>query len=269
MKTGAVSLGWSGIALPQVFEQLRAAGGECIELNSSPGLHDGLVLDRQTIPQVRSWAKEAGLIISGISGYNDFAHSEREALTAEIERLLSACRIAAEMEVRIVRAFVGQPKAGKTFADFRPHVAAAFRQGARQAQVLGVTLAIENHGRLLNNGPELARLIQEIGAPNVGLTLDTGNFAWAGHDSVQTQADFQAALPYTVNVHVKDGVWRDGRFEFVPAGEGDLDLGGLLRQLVALGYRGAVCSEYEGSGDFVTGTRVSVAYLRKIRQSAL
>ena len=73
-------------------------------------------------------------------------------------------------------------------------------------------------------------------------------------------------MPNTVNVHVKDGIWRDERFEFVPAGEGDLDLEGLLRQLVALGYQGAVCSEYEGSGDFMTGTRVSVAYLQEIRQ---
>ena len=144
------------------------------------------------------------------------------------------------------------------------------QQAARQAEPLGVTLAIENHGRLLNDGPALARLIREVGASNVGVTLDTGNFAWAGHGPSQVQADFEAVLPHIVSVHVKDGVWREAVgstpsvFEFVPAGSGQLPLVDWLKALAGRGYQGAVCSEYEGGGDFREGTRASIAYLKTI-----
>jgi len=273
MAIGAVSLGWAGTALPEVFEQLRGMGGQCIELNSRVGLHDGLVLDSQTIPRVRSWARESGITIRSIGGYNDFVQREEGALRRERKRLLDACHIASEMGVGIVRAFTGEPKTGVAFEDVRTHIVDSFRQVAQQAEALGVTLAIENHGHAMNDGPQLARLVKDIGVPGVGLTLDTGNFCWAGHDVAQARLDFQAVLPYTLNVHVKDGLWRDGtlagpEFEFVPAGEGELDLAWVLNQLVAQGYEGPVYSEYEGRGDFLAGTRLSIVYLRSICQAA-
>ena len=64
----------------------------------------------------------------------------------------------------------------------------------------------------------LADLVRELDSPRVRLTIDTGNFAWAGHSPAQVEQDFAAMLPHTVNVHVKDGVWKDGGFTFVPAG---------------------------------------------------
>lgn len=261
MKIGAVSLGWSGKPLPQMFEEVRAMGAECLELNSQPGLHAGLVLDHQTIPQVRDWAATAGVQIGGISGYNDFAQRDQDALATQVKRLLDACRLASELGVSIVRAFPGDPKPDTTLETVWPSLVAGFQQAARLAEPLGVTLAIENHGHLLNDGPLLARLVQEVGAANVGLTLDTGNFCWAGHNLAQAQADFEAALPHTVNVHVKDGVWRGDQFEFVPAGEGELPLSDWLAALAAAGYQGAVCSEFEGAGDFLQGTQRSVRYL--------
>jgi len=262
IKIGAVSLGWSGTPLPQVFAQLKAIGGEVVEINSRVERHHGLALNSQTIPQVRAWAAGAGLTIGSLSGYSDFAQREPEALAAERERLLQTCRLASEMEVGVARAFVGDVKPGLTLDEVYPAIVDSFRQAAAEARTLGVKLAIENHGRLLNDGPGLVRLLQDVGAANLGLTLDTGNFAWAGHDAAQTQGDFQAALPYTFNVHVKDGLWREGRFDFVSAGEGELDLAGLIRELVRQGYQGVVYSEYEGGGDFLRSTERSIRYLK-------
>ncbi len=267
IKVGAVSLGWSGTALPQVFEQLKAMGGECVEINSQTERHHGLTLDSRTIPQVRAWAADAGLTIGSLSGYSDFAQRDADALAAERERLLTTCRVAAEMEVEIVRAFVGDTKPGLTLDEVYPAIVDSFRQVAAEAQKLGLKLAIENHGRLLNDGPGLVQLIKEVNASNLGLTLDTGNFAWAGHDAAQTQHDFEVALPYTFNLHIKDGVWREDRFDFVPAGEGELDIAGLMKQLVQRDYQGMVYSEYEGSGDFLTNTEQSIKNLQAAYQA--
>lgn len=264
MNVGATSLGWGRTSLPQVFERLRAMGGECVELNSQKGLHAGLILDDSAIPKVRSWAADAGITIGSVGGYNDFACTDPAALDDEVSLLLGACRIASELDVPIVRAFVGEPKPGLALPNVRPYIIEAFRRASKQAEALGVKLAIENHGQLLNDGKELAEMVREIDAPNVGVTLDTGNFSSDGHDPAQTRSDFQAVLPYAISVHVKDGVWAGEDFEFVPAGEGDLDLRGLMQQLAGEGYEGPIYSEYEGSGDFETGTGRSIAYLREL-----
>jgi len=274
MKIGAVSLGWSGRPLPQVMDEIAAMGGECIEINGRPGLHAGLTLDAGSAAQVRGWTAAAGLSISAVSGYCDFAQADQAALAREVERLMAACRAASALGVGVVRAFSGDLKPGLTLEAAWPWLVAGMQQAARQAEPLGVTLAIENHGRLLNDGSALARLIREAGANNVGMTLDTGNFAWAGHGPSQVQADFEAVLPHVVSVHVKDGVWREAAapavggapsvFEFVPAGSGQLPLTDWLKALAGRGYQGAVCSEYEGGGDFREGTRSSIAYLKTI-----
>jgi sugar phosphate isomerase/epimerase len=84
------------------------------------------------------------------------------------------------------------------------------------------------------------------------------------------QADFEAVLPHIVSVHVKDGVWRAAAgeapwaFEFVPAGGGQLPLAAWLTTLAGRNYQGAVCSEYEGGGDFREGTRSSIAFLKTV-----
>jgi len=270
MKIGAVSLGWAGNSLPQVMDEIAAMGGECIEINGRSGLHAGLILDAGSAGQVRGWAAAAGLSISAVSGYCDFAQTDQAALAREVERLLVACRVASTLGVGIVRAFSGDLKPGLTLDAAWPWLAAGMREAARQAEPLGVMLAIENHGRLLNDGPALARLIREVAASNVGVTLDTGNFAWAGHGPSQVQADLEAVLPHIVSVHVKDGVWREAVgsapavFEFVPAGDGQLPLADWLKALADRGYQGAVCSEFEGAGDFRDGTRASIAHLKTI-----
>jgi sugar phosphate isomerase/epimerase len=260
---GAVSLGWSGSSLPEVFAQVAAMGGACVEINGNTERHHGIKLTAETISQVKDWAGAAGLVIPSLSGYCDFAQTDADALQVEIERLLVTVRAASKMWVPIVRAFTGDVKPGITLADVRDNIIAAFRAACDEAAALNVTLGIENHGRLINDGPALAALVDDIGADNLGFTIDTGNFAWAGHGPDQVRDDFAAVLPRVVNVHIKDGIWADDGFKFVPAGEGELPLVWLIEALEAQGYEGSICSEFEGEGDFVGGTAASIVFLKE------
>ena len=262
MKIGAVSLGWSGQSLPTIFKIIASMGGECVDINGNTERHHGISITHQTASEIREWAADAGLTIGSLSGYNDFALSDTGELDQEIERLLETCKAASEMHVPIVRAFVGDIKQGLTLSGVRANIVHAFRVVCEEAAKLGVTLGIENHGRLINDGPTLAGLFEEIDAPNLGMTLDTGNFAWAGHNAVQVRNDFSVLLPHIVCLHVKDGIWTNHGFEFLPAGEGDLPLYWLMQKLYTSGYDGMVYSEFEGKGDFETGTAVSIKHLK-------
>lgn len=262
ISVGATSLGFGGSPFPLILERLQELGGECVELNSQPGLHDGLLSDGRAIASVREWSDAAGIAIRSVGGYSDFAQVDDDALAAQLARLRGACELASELEVGIVRAFVGEPKPGLELAEARRRAIDAFGRVAVFAAQLGVTLAIENHGNLMNDGRALAALVEEVDSPHVKLTLDSGNFAWAGHDLAQTCADYEAVLPHTVCVHIKDGVWTAEGFEFVPAGQGSLPIEQLIEDLRRCSYEGPIYSEYEGAGDFLEGTRASVGYLR-------
>jgi len=264
ISVGATSLGFGAAPLPRLLEQLRELGGECIELNSQPGLHDGLVIDARTIASVRAWVDGSGIAVRSVGGYSDFAQVDDDALAVELARLRCASELACELEVGIVRAFVGEPKAGLGLAEARARAVDAFGQAAGFAEELGVTLAIENHGQLLNDGRALASLVEEIDSPHVKLTLDSGNFCWAGHDLEQAHDDYEAVLPHAVCVHIKDGIWTEEGFEFVPAGLGSLPIAELINDLRTRSYEGPIYSEYEGSGDFLGGTRESVGFLRSV-----
>jgi sugar phosphate isomerase/epimerase len=90
-------------------------------------------------------------------------------------------------------------------------------------------------------------LVDEVGSGRVGLNVDTGNFAWGGHDPEQTCRDLEAALPKAVNVHFKDVVWVGDGTRFVAAGTGSIGISELMRQLDEQAYTGSVRSDYEGS----------------------
>jgi len=265
---GAVSLGWSGKPLSQVFADLAEMGGTCVEINGNTERHHGVRLSDETIPGVLAMARDRGIAIRSLSGYCDFAQLDPQAIEPEIARLMETVRPAAAMGVGVVRAFVGDVKPGVTLDRVYPNIVAAFKEACAEAAALGVTLAIENHGRLINDGEALVGLIEDVGASNLGLTLDTGNFAWAGHTLEQVRRDFAVSLPYVRNVHIKDGVWQGDTFVFVPAGEGALPLAWLMDELRAVGYQGPVYSEFEGAGDFIAGTRTSIAYLKDIVSAA-
>ncbi|MEO8829766.1 sugar phosphate isomerase/epimerase family protein [Lapillicoccus sp.] len=268
MLIGATSLGFGSVTLEEVFDGLAAVGGECTELNGLPGRHGGVTLSGAEVKRVKALSASSGVQVTSVGGYNDFAKG-RDHLDEEVGRLLDACRIAHELEVPVVRAMVADAAPGVTLDNIRPDVVEGFRRACARAGQLGVTLGIENHGRLANNGSWLASVVDEVDAPNLGFTVDTGNFAWAERTPTTVHADLACVLPQAVNVHVKDVRWDgEGHFEnFVTAGTGAIDVEGILATLRSLGYLGPVVSEYEGHGSHRDGTAASIEYLKRIRNT--
>ena len=120
-------------------------------------------------------------------------------------------------------------------ADHHPgedEIIATIRDFVPELQHADVCLAIENHDRFQVS--TLARILQRIDSPNVGICLDTVNSfgALEGPDVV-----VETLGPWVVNLHVKDfdvcrashqmGFAIEGR----PAGQGRLDVPWLLEAL--------------------------------------
>ncbi|MGI5282324.1 sugar phosphate isomerase/epimerase family protein [Nonomuraea polychroma] len=149
---------------------------------------------------------------------------------------------------------------GRGFED--EPVAAAWRRSAdaigeiaAYARTLGVTCVLEALQRvesnLVNDSRALARMIDEVGAPNLGAVLDTVAMAAAG----ETVDDYFDALGDRVrHVHLIDGR-PTGHLAW---GDGELPLREYLGALERRGYRGHMTFELFGDGGYAFAPRAAV-----------
>jgi sugar phosphate isomerase/epimerase len=265
MKIGMVSLGMGAFPLTEVLQVAQQTGCEALELNGRATVHRNLWAAPVDYAALIAQIVASGVLPTSLGGYSNLAQPTDEGLATQVEQFVGYCAVAREMGIPIVRAFAGDVLEGYTLDQLYPRLVAGFKAIMARVGGWGLRVGIENHGRLINHGEQLLGLLHDVGSPALGITLDTGNFCWAGHSVAMAERFFTLLAPRVVNVHVKDGRFEGGAWVLTPAGRGALDLPGVFKTLAAAGYDGPVLSEYEGKGDFATATLEGVAYLRGIR----
>jgi sugar phosphate isomerase/epimerase len=88
------------------------------------------------------------------------------------------------------------------------------------------------------HGTECLDLMKSINSPKFRTAFDFANFVEATDRPIENWAMLK---PYTVHIHVKDCRKSDGKM--VPAGEGNGDIGPILKDAYACGYRGFLTME--------------------------
>lgn len=111
---------------------------------------------------------------------------------------------------------------------------------------LEVSLAIDNHGMVTNDGDLLYSLLSRLNHPRLGANLDTMNYRWYGHEVATCNRFYELMAPRTLHVHLKDGTGIRRDYRGAALGEGEIDLGHALKCLKTAGYHGVYCAEYEG-----------------------
>jgi sugar phosphate isomerase/epimerase len=264
-RIGFVSLGMGAFSLEDALKVGMASGAEVMELNGRPTVHRNLWLPPIDFAAIQARIATSGIVPTSLGGYSSFAQVTDEGLQTQIEQLVGYCDVARQMRIPVVRAFAGDVVEGHNLDELYPRLVAGFKAVTSRIAGWGVRIGIENHSRLINDGDLLWGLIHDVGSPDLGMTLDTGNFCWAGHSIATAERFFEKLAPLTVNVHIKDGRFIENEWVLYPAGRGDLDLAGLFAALAQAGYAGPILSEYEGRADFTASTLESVAYLRGLR----
>jgi len=268
MEIGITSLGMGTQPLDEVLRFAASIASEVMELNGRETVHDNLWAPPIDYKGIRRQLEAARIQATSLGGYSDFTSPDDQELQEQVNILLGYCDVARQMRIPVVRAFAGDLVEGLALDKAYPRIVKGFSTVAERISDWGIMVGIENHGRLVNDGDTLASIVRDVGSSVIGITLDTGNFCWAGHSIDEAHRFFELLAPMTVSVHVKDGRFEDGAFRFLPAGRGDIDLKGLIRLLHRVDYPGPIVSEYEGEGDYATGTLESVAYLRGLRDGA-
>jgi len=142
------------------------------------------------------------------------------------------------------------------------------------ARCLHVKCSLEDYDNA--NAPfgtwqELKWYVEQI--PELGISFDTGNFAYFGQDAKEA---YQQLKPYICHVHAKDRKYtgRDGeeplkaldgkRLYPSAVGSGEMPMKEILGDLKANGYQGGVLIEHFGSADMLADMRRSAEWLKQL-----
>jgi sugar phosphate isomerase/epimerase len=127
-----------------------------------------------------------------------------------------------------------------------------------------IKVGVHNHGPedKLFPAPQDAYKLLKGRDPRFGLCMDIGHTTRAGVDPVKTVDECKDRL---LDIHVKDLKVKTDRDSQCEVGKGVLDIPGLFRALLKIGFQGHVGLEYEINADAPqVGIRESFSYMRGV-----
>ena len=214
-----------------------------------------------------------GLILSSLSLSTNFNKPKAEEMKKEIEATTQWIRFAAKVKAPVSRIFGGSLSAADRKSEDGAKAATqrmidGVAAVTKEAEKVGLILAIENHGGLPCKAEEQVAVIKTVNSPSLRATVDVGNYLQGGQEGHIGTA---IAAPYAAYVHMKDSKkvpdasspW-GYKVQSCVVGEGDVNLAACIEALAKAGYKGFVGLEYEGSEDEATGVPKSVEALKRL-----
>lgn len=162
---------------------------------------------------------------------------------------------------------VDSPADGRNAAVWRAAVT-RLQDVCDYAEKRGIQVSLELYEQtLLGSGADAARLVTDVGRPNLGLNPDLANLYREPRQLPESwQETLEHCLPYLNYWHVKNfrraPVWPSGPFVTFPTSmsEGDIDYAEAFRMVAGAGYNGPICIEHYG-GDRVWEQRSALHYV--------
>jgi sugar phosphate isomerase/epimerase len=208
------SMAFDGYPLETALDELAGLGVQYVEPASVDKVFQHLV-EEDFCDARAAWLKDqmAGRALSCVSLSAHMDLSRPDSLDRFRRRLEFAHAIGA----RIVNSIAG-PTSG--LDGFRGNIPAI----GRRAADLGLTLALENHGDLVDRGHQIVEFIGEIGIPAVRVNYDTGNAWYYAKGELDPAAELAEVAPVVAHVHLKTPRVEEGVMRWVALGEGVLNL---------------------------------------------
>ena len=262
---GCAAWGWREIEIPEYFQWMANQGIRAVEVNAHPRapkhlLHDG---DDEVVSQIATWAQSAGVDIICIAGRNNFTLSDPNDLEKEIQRAERFVDIAQQLGAKFVRLLSGDHRNDYILPDVFPRLHYAFNKVGDYAEARGIKIAIENHGGPTATGQRVAKMMEGIKSPAVGVNYDPANFLNQGTDPLMA---LRYILPWVNYSHWKDVQWVNGSPQFCAFGKGEIVWEPIIKELLNSGYQGYWVVEYEEPTDVQEGTKESLNNLSELLQ---
>jgi sugar phosphate isomerase/epimerase len=208
------TMAFDGYSLETALDELAGLGVQHVEPASVDKVFQHLV-EEDFCEKRAAWLKEQmtsrGLSCLSLSAHMDLSQPD------SVDRFRRRLEFADAIGARIVNTIAG-PITG--LDGFRVNISAI----GRRAADLGLTLALENHGDLVDRGRQILEFVESIGLPVVRVNYDTGNAWYYAKGALDPVAELNEVASVVAHVHLKSPKIMDGLLRWVALGEGELDL---------------------------------------------
>ena len=226
---------------PEPDEQIRvcrAVGVTHVELRHVRGINV-LDFDSALREEVRRKLADAGMGVICI-GSPIGKVKINDPWPPHFERFKTAVELAEYFQAPYVRIFsYYPPETGGDMQEHRDEVLRRMKEKVDYVRDRKVTILHENEkGIFGDRGGSCFDLIVSVNSPKLRCAFDFANFVQVGE---QPLSNWRRLKPYTAHIHVKDAKLKDGTI--VPAGQGDGDVGRIIGDAYASGYRGFLALE--------------------------
>lgn len=226
------------------------------------------------LPEVRAALQDTGLAVGVYSVGNNFVQADEAARMAEVKKITSGVDSALQFGAKVVRVFAGNIEPDYTYEQCLLWIIAGLKEASEYAYAQGMTLALENHGKLAGRSEQVQTILNAVASPALKANPDTGNFLLvhqAPHLAVAELATRAAMVHFKDFKLVPDNyagaayVGTEGlKFTGTAIGEGEVDLPDCVSSLHQAGFDGWLNIEYEGEEDPFSAVSRSVDYAREL-----
>jgi sugar phosphate isomerase/epimerase len=199
-----------------------------------------LDFDRALRSEIRAKLRDHGMSVACIGSPIGKVKID-EPWDKYFDRFKIAVELAEFFGAKLIRIFSYYPIDEK--CDIRHHRGEVLKRMRAKVEYLaahpGITLVHENESRIYGEAlRECVDLMEAINSPLFRSAFDFANFVQAGEQPLD---NWPALKPFTAHIHIKDAKLGSG--QVVPAGEGDGQLGPIIKDAYASGYRGFLSLE--------------------------
>ncbi len=288
MKVGLYSITYLGVwyrgdalSHEQLIERAKRYGYDGIEIDGKRPHGNPIDMPAKRCAEVRKRAQGEGVPVYAVAANNDFSSPIPEHREAQLVYMRDLIRMTSDLGARTLRVFLAWPgvtadtsgKGGGTYdiarplwktahARFSPEQTWAWcreclSESVRWAKDYGVTLALQNHAPVIEDYPDVLRMVKEVDSPNLKVCLDAPLLKEKDDASVQKAA--RAVGPLQVLSHF------GGEFD-EPAGgtvKGEPFFKPFLQGMAEIGYSGYIGYELCHPLPVVDGKTVGIEFADK------
>lgn len=174
---------------------------------SLPLLKEDGTVDYDYVKRVRDHAEKVGMPLSAFSLNACVIKPTADERKRELDRIRMYMDMAHCLGIKKMRhdTCSGQHPNGintpEQFEKDFPVFVDAVRELADYAATLGMSTTLENHGLYVNGADRMVRLLNAVDRPNVGMTLDVGNFLCVDD---RPEVAVAKCIKYADMIHLKD-----------------------------------------------------------------
>ncbi len=262
MAFGLIHYNAPGNTFEEFVAYAAGAGFGCCEVMLGDVWPSEAPFDLERARQARAVLERHGMFASALTANNDFVQLDPRAIQQQVDRMQKVAQLAQALGTSILRTEGGQPKAGVPEDRWAEAIAGCLKACLPFCQEMGIRMAVDNHGYVTNDPRVLLKALELADSPYAGSNLDTMNLRWWGNPVEALPSIYKAVAPYVLHTHMKDGTGVRAEYRGAVLGQGEIPLEAAIEALVAAGYRGVWCAEWEGRTDKAQGYADCLAWMK-------